>query len=260
MSECYRPLIVCCALTMRTLLSRIISPFGPARGFVYVPDTEEGLMQGATAGSIIRKVDQRPPWIVVHQSVESVIVAKWPGKLLKVEIIEAAPEQPNSTALYTRATAVRVLEEQPASQLFGPHGVVVCKVVKKAETLELNDVQALGESISPLIQDAYSRAWDKWLTHVDSNSTHRGGSRSPLGAGFTVLSSVLANRARDLVGDAAFVIDDEDEVSFTPDWASACSALSGAAMAYGAPELLSPADRDLLLSAWVGTFGELTEK
>jgi len=225
-------------------------------------------MKGAKAGSIIRNIDKRPPWIVVYRFSQSVVAAKWPGQLWEVEIVEAAPEQPNATALYTRAVAVRVLEEKPVSRLFGLHGVVVCKIIEKARTLELKDVEALGESMSLLNQAAYARAWSKWLNHVYSNSTHigkdlrhtlaitgEGAARSPLGGGFMVLYSQLANRARNLVGDAAFVVCDDDELCFAPSWASACSALLGAAMAYGAPELLSPADRDLLLSAWVRTFG-----
>lgn len=251
---------------MRTFLSRIISLFRPALGFVYVPETEQGPMNGAKAGSIIRNIDQRSPWIVVYRFLQSVLVAKWPGKLWKVEIIEVAPEQPGATGLYTRAVAVRVVEEQSVSQLFGPHGVVVCKIIEKARTLELNDVETLAESMSSLIQDAYSRAWKKWL--AQSDSTHigkylgdagKGAARSPLGGGFMVLHSQLENRARNLAGDEAFVIGDE-ETYLAPSWTSASSALLGAAMAYGAPELLSPADRDLLLSAWVRTFGKLTEK
>ncbi len=226
-------------------------------------------MRNAKIGSTIRNPDRQAPWIVVDQSLESVVAAKWPGRLWKVEIIEAAPEQPNSSAKYTRAVAVRVLGEESTSQLFGRQGVAVSKVIGKARVLELNDVQLLAKATNCRAREAYSRAWNNWLAQLDPTSPHCGedlsgtlaisgkDTRSPIGVGFSVLCSVLAERARDLVGDAAFVVDDEGEQSFAPDWASALDALLGAAMAYGAPELMSPADRDSLSSAWMHAFGEL---
>ena len=254
---------------MRTLISQILSPFRSAQGFVYVPESEEGSMKNAKLGSTIRNPNGHAPWIVVDQSIQSIVAAKWPGKLWKVEIVEAATEQPNSTAKYTRAVAVRVLEEEPISRLFGTHGVAVCKIIEKARTLELNDVKALGQSVNSQTRDAYSRAWNSWLAQKDSGSTHRGedlsgtlaisskDTRSPIGVGFSVLNSVLSERARKLVGKAAFVTDDEGEQSFEPGWANALDAFLGAAMAYGAPELVSSVDRNSLSSAWVSTFGEM---
>ena len=226
-------------------------------------------MKNAKLGSTIRNPNRGAPWIVVDQSIQSIVAAKWPGKLWKVEIVETADEQPNSTAKYIRAVAVRVLEEEPISQLFGAHGVAVCKVIEKARVLELNDIRTLGRSTNSTTREAYSRAWSNWLAQLDPSSTHRGedisgtlaisgkDKRSPIGVGFSVLYSALAERARALVGNAAFVTDDEGEQSFAPDWANALDALLGAAMAYGAPELMSSADRDSLTSAWVNTLGEL---
>jgi hypothetical protein len=257
---------------MRTPLSKELSPFCSAGGFVYVEEIEKGPMREAKVGSIIRNIDHGPPWIPVAHSLQSVTVARWPGKLWKVEIIEAAHEQPGPTALYTRAVAVRVLEEQPVSQLFGSHGATVCKVIEKARTLRLKDVQALGESTGSIMEDAYSRAWNAWLDHVDPNSIphcedHIGtlaipriAAWSPIGGGFCLLHSVPSDRARNLVGDSAFEIDDEGERSFTSEWRSACRALLSSAMAYGAPNLMSLADRELLLFAWIETFGEIEEQ
>ncbi len=229
-------------------------------------------MKNVNVGSTVRNPDKRPPWIVVNHSLQSVIVAKWPGKLWKVEIIATAAEQPNATAQYTRAVAVRVLEELPVTELFGPHGASVSNVIEKTRTLELNDVQALGKSASSPMRDAYSRAWSNWLAQIEPNSAHRnedhGGTlaisgehpRSPIGVGFSVLYSVLADRARKVTGDAAFITNDEGEQYFAPEWDAAFSALLGAAMAYGAPELVTSVDRATLSFAWIGTFGELHEK
>lgn len=240
----------------------------PVEGFVYVPDVEDGPMRNAIIGSTIRNPNRKPPWIVVDHSLASTLVAKWPGRSWKAEVIEAAPEQPYSPTKYTRAVAVRVLGEESVARLFGPHGAAVCEVIKKARALELEQVQLLANVNNPLSREAYSRAWNRWLDQVDPASPHRGedlgdalqihatDTCSPTGHGFSVVCSVLADRARTLVGDAAIFVDDEGEVAFAPEWSLAQDALLGAAMAFGAPEFVSPEDRHLLTSAWVHVFGE----
>ena len=79
---------------MRTLLSKMLPRFRSTQGVVYVSELEDGPMKNASVGSTVRNPDKRPPWIVVNHSLQSVIVAKWPGKLWKVEIIATAAEQP----------------------------------------------------------------------------------------------------------------------------------------------------------------------
>lgn len=253
---------------MRTFLSRLMPSVGLKQGFVYVPEVEQGPMKNASAGATISTGTKQPPWIVVDISLDSIIPAKWPGKLWEVEIVEPAPEQPNSTARYTRAVTVRVLDEQPISQLFGSHGASVCQVLDKARQLEVLDVQALATSTSQTTRRAYSRAWSNWLAQVEPNSPHRGDdlsgtlaisgekTRSPIGAGFSVLYSVFVKRARELVGDSAFLVDSEGEQSLVLEWANAFDALLAAAMAFGAPDAISPSDREALSSPWTRVFGE----
>jgi hypothetical protein len=53
----------------------------------------------------------------------------------------------------------------------------------------------------------------------------------------------------------AFVVDEEGNQSFVPEWAAVSDAFLQAAMAYGAPQLMSPAERELLLSAWKSVQG-----
>lgn len=224
-------------------------------------------MQAATAGATIANADGGPPWIVVDHSLDSVIVARWPGRLWRVEILRAATEQPVASANYTRAVSVRVIEEHPVATLFGPHGQSVVDVIEKAMTVSIEDVASLREATHPDARRAYSRAWSRWLGQPDSgsdpNEDHAdtlavsGGQkeRSPIGPGFTVLHSVLAGRARSLAGDAAFVVDEEGDQSFAPAWAAATEAFLHAAMAYGAPEVASPADADALTTAWVRLYG-----
>ena len=220
-------------------------------------------MRAAEAGAIVRNADSGPPWIVVDHSIESVIVAKWPGRLWSVEILKAAPDQPGASANYTRAVSVRVLEERPVSALFGPHGQAVCRVIERAGALTVEDLALLREAGHPLARSAYSRAWHKWLgrtepaeDYADTLAISGGSTRSPIGSGFTVLYSVLSTRARSLVGDAAFVVDEDGDAAFAPDWEAAAQAFLHAAMAYGAPELTSQADAEALAAAWLRRYAE----
>jgi hypothetical protein len=228
-------------------------------GFVFVPDVDEGAMKRAAAGATIGNPDSRPPWIVVDRSLESVVVAKWPGKLWRVEVLRRAPEQPLAGAHYTRAVSVRVIEELPVSTLFGPHGDLVCRVIEKAGALSLDDLHRLGKA-DPAARQAYSRAWGRWLgsgdDHADTLAVVASGTagRSPIGSGFTVLHAVFSERARKLAGQSAFVSDDEGNVSLAPVWAEAAEAFLHAAMGYGAPEILSPGDAEVLTVAMSGGF------
>jgi hypothetical protein len=240
------------------------------RGLVFVSDADDGPMRSAKVGATIRNADGGPPWIVVDHSIESVIVTKWPGRLWQVEILEAAGEQPNAGVNYTRAVSVRVIEEMTVSELFGPHGARVCTVIERARALTTDDLAVLGSSLHPLARAAYSRGWRRWLGRGEPESGDSsedyadtlavsGGTRSPINSGFTVLHSVLAERARSLTGDAAFVVDEEGDQSFSPVWASAADAFLHAAMAFGAPELPSPAEREALTEAWRKRYGEEVE-
>ncbi|HEU4451506.1 MAG TPA: hypothetical protein VFR81_00560 [Longimicrobium sp.] len=224
-------------------------------------------LAGAVPGQVVRNESSGPPWIVVDHSVESVVAAGWPGKLWEVELLEAAPEQPREGAGYTRAVAVRVRRELPVSVLFGAHGEDVVRVIAKAASIEDEEVRELASRSGQAARDAYSRAWNAWLAKVEPASFHRGadhldtlaisagGTRSPIGAGFLVLSGVFTTRARAVAGESAFETDEEGESCLAGPWGSAMDGLLGAAMALGAPELVAGPDRRILLDAWEHSFG-----
>lgn len=223
-------------------------------------------MRSARAGAIIRNADGGPPWMVVDHSIESVVVAKWPGRLWRVEVLEAAAEQPFPGSHYTRAVSVKVIGEHPVSKLFGPNGQLVCRVIEAAGALTIEDVTLLAKTGHPEARRVYSRVWSRWLgrpaaegdeSHADALAAPgNAGGRSPIGCGFTVLHSVLTRHARTLAGDAAFVMDDEGDPVFTPLWASATDAFLHAALALGAPELITLTDREILTAAWAKRYGE----
>jgi hypothetical protein len=224
------------------------------RGFAYVSAVDDGPMQGATAGATVENTDGGPPWIVVDHAIESVVIARWPGRLWEVEVARAAATQASAHARYTRAVAVRVLREHPVENLFGAHGRDVCAVIETARRVTLEDVARLADAVHPRARAAYGAAWRRWLgsggpgDHEDTLAA--GDGRSAIGSGFTVLYGVLSERAHELTGDAAFVVDDEGNRSLTPVWAAATDAFLHAAMAFGTPELTPAADAELLKAAW----------
>jgi hypothetical protein len=252
---------------LRWSLARILR-CPPAMGFVYASTGESGPMGRADTGSTIRGASSGPPWIAVSRTLDDVIVARWPGRLWRVELLEAAPSQPRQSAGHTRAIAVKVLEELSAATLFGAHGAEVSKVIQAAERLTEEDVERLRARASEAAVAAYARAWTTWITqkdptshfvqreHEDTLQARVAGKTSPIGHGLSIVYKTVFERARAVGGDEV-VVRGEDEVWLVPRWATAADALCQAALALGAPEVMPEADRILLLSAFVEACGPL---
>jgi hypothetical protein len=222
-------------------------PSSDDQGFVFAAAAQPGPMTRASAGAIIGGAEESPPWIVVSSALENVLVPSWPGRLWRVAVEEAARQehQVTATAGYIRAVSVRILEERNAAELFGPHGVDVCRVISKAEQLTPYEVDRLFSGAKRSATAAYERAWAAWLAQKPNRTG------SPVNQGPSVVDRVVFNRARELEGDAAFV-EMADEVVLVPRWQAAADALVSAALALGAPEIMSAEDRALLLFAWSG--------
>ncbi len=229
------------------------------RGFVYTPDKAPGPLTLAKVGDVV-STETTPPWIVVDHFKDSIVFTNWPGTLWLVEVVEPAPRSDQITEAYTRARTVRLLETSSATELFGPHGTSVENLLDQAARLELPEVTAI-HSPEPGSYDKYAEAWSKWLKQVgdsanigrDHSHTLGVGPRgydSPIGRGLVLLFNVVHKRAKELEGDAAFTVDSDGEIHFTTRWQFAFDAAMHAAMAYGAPDLLSDFGRQLLAAPW----------
>jgi hypothetical protein len=212
----------------------MISPSKTLDGYVYVPDSDPDVFAGAARGVVVRKRDRSPPWIVVDHAIESACIANWPGRLWRVEVLDAnGVEQASAYANYTRAIAVNVIEELPSSCLFGEHGDAVVAILSFAARLEVAMAKRLAELRHPEADQAYSRAWQRWLDRVDGGSVHgvssfrgtmmagKGSYRSPLNCGLLLIHRVVWDRAELIAGPQAFVEDDEGERAFGPVWRTA---------------------------------------
>jgi hypothetical protein len=231
-------------------------------GYTYSCEGADNRLANASIGTVARNPNDKPPWIVVDRQLETMVLTRWPGRLFKVEVLDAAPEQVAGSAHYIRAVAVRVIAEEPAAVLFGPHGPHVCRVLDAARSISVSLAEKALELTSTEAQEAYSAAWNRWIARTQPNSQHLGDdhrttlaatgpfSRSPIGAGFGLIYSTVFARAKELVGDSSFSIDGEGEISLAPKWSAAADSLLHAAMALGAPEIVSASESVALLASW----------
>jgi hypothetical protein len=232
-------------------------------GFVYTPDKTPGPLTLAKVGDVV-STDITPPWIVVDHFKDSIVFTNWPGTLWLVEVVDPAPYSHQVTEAYTRARTVRLIEKSSFAEVFGLHGTSVENILDQAARLELRQVAAM-HSPEPESYDKSAEAWSRWLKQVGNSSglgqdhSHtRGvsprGYDSPVGRGFPLLFNVIHKRAKVLEGDAAFTVDSDGEIHFTTRWQYVFEAAIHAAMAYGAPGLLSDFDRQLLAARWEHCF------
>ncbi len=236
-------------------------------GFTYVADADSGPMRSAAIGELIENSTDGPPWIVVNHSLDAVNIPKWPGRRWKVQVLRPATKQSDRPAGYTRAVSVRVLGELPPAQLFGSNGDIVAEIACKATKLGIEDVDVLSKAMGPEITALYARAWDVWLSQEKPGSPYERGEHgrtlalfsgshaSPIGHGFMVIHGAVSCRAKELLGDAAFVTDEDGESSLVPVWSAADGALLGAAMGLGASGLLEKEKADILSAPWLKLMG-----
>ena len=62
------------------------------KGFVYTSREDKGPMAGAAPGLLVRLAGRGSPWIVVDHELASVVLARWPGRLWEVDIVDAVTD------------------------------------------------------------------------------------------------------------------------------------------------------------------------
>ncbi|MFF3401554.1 hypothetical protein ACFYW6_23975 [Streptomyces sp. NPDC002659] len=243
-------------------------------GFVFVTDKSPACLKAAAVGARVTLPSFKPPWIVVDHTAERVLVARWPGRLFRAQVVSPATDEERAAmaqaadnlrpeAGYTRAIAVDLLEEISPSVLFGPHGAAVIRVIEAGLALDEKGARELASARHPAADREYSKAWDRWLAEQPKAAHYRnqdhastllipgaGTSKSPIGDGFAVVWHVVRKSAQ-LRGRAeSFAVDEDgDEVVLDP-WRTAGGALLDAAMAFGAPHLVDSHAIAVLTTAW----------
>ena len=200
-------------------------------------------------------------------------MARWPGELWAVEIVDPITvgdmKAANQVGLradagYIRAAAVKILHAVPVAILFGPHGEQVCAVIEAAAALTLSQATRLGESRHREAGEAQRRMWRRWLVRENipldrysddlDGTLAIGASRagSPIGRAPRVIHSVVGRRAEALAGSSVWLVDaaDPEGAWLAEPWSTGSLALVDAALAFGAPDLVSIAEHEILVAAW----------
>jgi hypothetical protein len=243
-------------------------------GYVYVANETRNAMNVARVGVRIALKDRRPPFIVVDSCIDQIIVARWPGRLWTVRIVDSVTEddeqttglmRPASSAGYIRAVAVDVMHEIPAWKLFGRFGEAVCAVIAQASALDPDLVHALVQHRDSSAGRAYSQAWSHWLRGINgfpgtgnligTPGISGFGGGSPINSGFSLIYRAVRERAEAVVGDSAFVHDEDGESSLEPTWGAAADSLLEAAMAFAAPSVSDENGRRIMSTAWHTVIG-----
>ncbi|MCF6220142.1 MAG: hypothetical protein L3J65_03430 [Robiginitomaculum sp.] len=233
-------------------------------GYIYCPrdelGDELGLFQNCSAGQIISKADDNPPWIVVNHSLADVTAAKWPGRLWRAEVLSALEPQ-GHRGNYTRCISVKIIEGVETEILFGELGTKIEEILEFASTLELPIAEGLAASRHKNIKGVVSKGWHRWMekngiadSAPDENMDGvimigNGAHTSPIGYGLALVHRYVWESAQREMGDAAFE-EGEEEIWLKPPWTNASDALMEAAWALGVPELFSPAEIEILLEGW----------
>jgi hypothetical protein len=246
----------------------------PQEGYVFTPTERPGAMAEAAPGSI---PGRKPPWIVVHHTLEEIVASPWPGRLWHVQILDrethaemVASGWTARPRRWTRAASVRILAEIPCATLFGTHGAEVCAVLDAAAHLTIEQALTLAANYDfRAAISAAARLEHAWRTetgnfdylvpvHVPGRSlpvTYKPGP-TPIGSGIRVLRSTVGNRARAIDPNAWCKDPDNPEVALLAEpWVTARQALEEAALAFGAPEFASVGDLSTMTAAWDHVFG-----
>jgi len=241
------------------MLNRIRSLFSRADariGYVYAPDADPGVMHEARDGALVRIAGRGPPWIVVDFDPPRIAIARWPGRLWRVSVIEAASADdqrpvggpPNDSVSYVRAIAVRVLNPVDPAMLFGERGAQILPLLDQAASLTRETAAALAAARDDNAAGAYDRAFRLWAASADIPVG------DDLDGALKTVYRLVLERARAVDGAAA-VIETDDGNGLAQPWNGAVQAMCDAILARGAVAA-SEEDREALLAAHARVFVE----
>lgn len=248
------------------------------QGFVYSSDEENELFKNVKVGDSIIKKDKQPPYIVVDHSLDTKIITQWPGKLYKVEIINQSKEKSINKGLvknvwYTRTLGVKIIKEVPIESLFGANGQKISRIIDLTRNITEQQVNAFSKYNEESNRDLFTKTWKNWIMLTDKENVYLNDDHyntleispknqrynSPIKDGLSIISSQFDIRARELVGEIAFGVDEEGERYLQPVWAKASEKLRQAGISYAEDNILTESERNKLRNPVMEVF-DLEEK
>lgn len=237
------------------------------QGFLYLTEDSNRELFETPVGEKFIKPNRQPPWLVVNHTLDGVLVTKWSGRLLKVQILDQDTEKDINKGLvkdiwYTRTMGIEIIEEIPCETLFNPEGSVITKILDFTTNMTQDDANILSQFNLVDAYKIYSNTWNRWLTTQDPSSIHLNqdhsntlaiypkNSRNTLNRSFSVISNLVSKRAKELLGELAFTLDEDGEYILSESWAYSRDALMQAAMAFHGQEFVSNEERKVLLKPW----------
>lgn len=239
-------------------------------GYIYVADSDEGILKNALEGQTIKNKKKGPPWIVVDHGFENMTIAKWPGSLWRAEVIDEAKNTGlRQNAKYTRANGVKIIEKLPLSILFGGYGAGVLKVIESTSDIDLDKAKKLADTFPDQALELYSKGWNIFGGTKDNQPPFYGRNhqntiampgdegRSPINNAFTIIYSQVFDKAKEITGGQAILSDNEGNLSLDDEWSKTCNSYLCAAMAIAYQEKYSSEEIALLSKAWGTVYGNL---
>lgn len=242
-------------------------------GYIYVADSDEGILKNTSVGQTIKNKKKGPPWIVVDHGFENMTIAKWPGLLWCAEVIDEAKNTGLlEYAKYTRANGVKIIERLPLDVLFGGFGAGVLKIIESTSAIDLDLAKKLASAFPDEALKLYSKGWNIWGSTKNDQSPFYGRNHqntiampsdegySPINSAFTIIYSQVFDQANELTGGQAILSDDEGNLSLDDEWSKTCNSYLCAAMAIAYQQKYSCEEIALLSKAWEVVYGKLPIK
>jgi hypothetical protein len=242
-------------------------------GYIYVADSDEGILKNALEGQIIKNKKKGPPWVVVDHGFENMTIAKWPGSVWLAEVIDEAKNTGlREYAKYTRANGVKIIERLPLSVLFGSFGAGVLKIIESTSGIDLDIAKKLASAFPDEALELYSKGWNIFegtnndqppfygRNHQNTIAMPGDEGCSPINNAFKIIYSQVFDKANDITGGQAILSDDEGNLSLDYQWLKTCNSYLCAAMAIAYQEKYSSDEMTSLSKAWETVYGKLPIK
>ncbi|CAI9397811.1 hypothetical protein [Citrobacter sp. T1.2D-1] len=231
--------------------------------------------QNLIVGNKIKNAHRGPPWMVVDQTISSVIVTArhWPGRLWRVRVIRMGDMSGLvANPGYWRASKIELIEALSCGVLFGMAGEAIVTLLQDIKCIDTERAALLQTNLPADAQQLWQLAWKNWNRRLPSPRTEYDDENeeltlgwpgrddkevSPVGRGFMLVQELFRQHVRETQGSAAFIRVEEDgetEEYLTPLWSAAIRALLFRMMALAEREYLSPSEFAQLSQSWNAVF------